>query len=112
MLQNCMGLNTEEPDSCSEACITTSDYGNEEGNSQTEEENPEAVTFPPVKPEPEVSVWCMCIGQQRFMLAGIFTATKKINSENTLQLSFSTYISLRTVHYPDQTLHYIYHYNR
>ena len=69
MLQNCMGLIKDEPDSGSETCVTTLDDGNEEGHIKVEvsdikfeesidikEENPEVITIPPVKCEPEVSV--------------------------------------------------------
>ena len=43
------------------------------------EENPEAITFPPIKTEPEVSVclWCLCVRQQQFMLPRPFTAMKR-----------------------------------
>jgi hypothetical protein len=81
LLQNCMGLTKDEPDSGSEACVTTLDDGNEEfsievGEAKIEveesdikiedtiyikEENPEAITFPPIKTEPEVSVWGFCV---------------------------------------------------
>ena len=39
------------------------------------EENPEAKTFPPIKTEPEVSVWGLCVWQQQFVLPRPFTAT-------------------------------------
>ena len=86
MLQNCMGLIKDEPDSGSEACVTTLADGTEEGNMEVEEfyikveeefdikveeesvikveetldikeENSEGITSPTVKAEPEVSVW-------------------------------------------------------
>ena len=38
MLQNCIRLNNDEPDSVSEACVTTLDGGSEEGNIENEEE--------------------------------------------------------------------------
>ena len=80
MLQNCMGLIKDEPDSGSEACETTLDDGTEEGNIKVEEvdikveeadikveetldikeENSEGLTFATVKAEPEVSV-CACV---------------------------------------------------
>ena len=76
MLQNCMGLIKDEPDSGSETSETNLEDGSEEGNITDEdadikieeaeikfeesedikEENPEAITIPPIKPEPEVSV--------------------------------------------------------
>jgi len=88
-----MGLIKDEPDSGSEAL----DSGTEEGNVEVEdgdlkieesdikieesedikEENPEAITVPPIQPKPEVSVWGLCIWQQRFVLPGTFTATKR-----------------------------------
>jgi hypothetical protein len=110
MLQNCMGLIKDEPDSGREECVTILDDGIEEGNIQVEEsiikvegavikseeadteveeadikveelvdikeENPEAINFPPVKTEPEVSVWGLCVRQQQFMFPRTFTATK------------------------------------
>jgi len=70
VLQNCMGLIKDEPDSGSEACVTTLDVGTEKGNMEVEEvyikaeetldikeENSEGITCPTVKAEPEVSVW-------------------------------------------------------
>ena len=65
VLQNCVcvGVVKEEPDSGSEACVTTLDNGSEEGNMEVEEtldiqeEKQEAIIFPTIKPEPEVSVW-------------------------------------------------------
>ena len=69
MLQSSMRLIKDEPDSGSEACVTTFDSGSGEGNIKFElsnikfdesidikEENPEAITVPPIKSEPEVSV--------------------------------------------------------
>ena len=53
--ENCICLINEEHDSSSEGCVTTLDHGNEEGNTQTEEQNPEAVTVPPIEPEPEMT---------------------------------------------------------
>jgi hypothetical protein len=104
MLQNSMGLIKYEPDSGSEAYETNLEDGIEEGNITDEdadlkmeesdikveeseikfeesenirEENPEAITIPPLMPEREVSVWGLCITQQCFMLPRPFTATKK-----------------------------------
>jgi len=96
VLQNCMGLIKDEPDSGSEAYETNLEDGSEEGNitdedadlkieeaeikveeSEDIEENPEVITIPPIKPEPEVSVWGLCISQQCFMLPRPFTATKR-----------------------------------
>jgi hypothetical protein len=97
MLQICMGLIKVEPDSGSEAGVTTSDSGNEEGNIKVEEsdtedkaadikveelidvkeENPEPIKFPPIKTEPEVSVWGLCVRQRQFMFPRPFTATKR-----------------------------------
>ena len=90
MLQSSMRLIKDEPDSGSEACVTTFDSGSGEGNIKFElsnikfeesldikEENPEAITIPPIKSEPEVSVWGLCVRQQRFMFPRPFTATKR-----------------------------------
>ena len=62
VLQNCVGLIRDEPDSGSEACVTTLDDGNEEGNVIVGESvdimegNPETKTFQGIKTETEVSV--------------------------------------------------------
>ena len=90
MLQSSICLIKKEPDSDSRACVTTFDIGSEEGNIKFElsnikfeesldikEENPEAITIPPIKSEPEVSVWGLCVRQQRFMFPRPFTATKR-----------------------------------
>jgi hypothetical protein len=104
MLQNCMGLIKDEPDSGSETHETTLEDGTKGGNITDEdgdlkieesdtkieeaeikveeskdikEENPEAITVSPIKPEPEVSVWGLCIRQQCFLLPRPFTATKR-----------------------------------
>jgi hypothetical protein len=81
VLQKCVGVVKDEPESCSEACGRTSDDGNDEVNVKVEEaidikeENPEATTFPPINMEPEVRlclcVWCVRDGgghTQRFLL--------------------------------------------
>jgi hypothetical protein len=70
VLQNCMGLIKDEPDSGSEACVTTLDGATEEGNIKVEEsdikveetldikkENSEGLTSPTMEVELEVSVW-------------------------------------------------------
>jgi hypothetical protein len=63
LLQSCMDLMKDEPDSGSEACVTTSDGGTEEGNMKVEEtldikeESSEGMTCPTVNAEHEVSVW-------------------------------------------------------
>jgi hypothetical protein len=85
-----MGLIKKEPDSGSETFVTTFDVGNEEGNMKVEvsnikfeesidikEENPEVIKFPPIKAEPEVSVWGLCVRQQQFMFHRPFTTTKR-----------------------------------
>jgi hypothetical protein len=78
-----MGLIRDEPDSGSGACVTILDDGTEDGNLEVEEsvdikeENAEAKTFPPIKTEPEVSVWGLFVGQQQFMFPRTFTATKR-----------------------------------
>jgi hypothetical protein len=72
-----------EPDSGGEAFVTALGDGTEEGNLKVDEsvdikeENAEAKTFPPIKPEPEVSEWGLCVKQQHFMLPRPFTATKR-----------------------------------
>jgi hypothetical protein len=96
MLQICVGLIKDEPDSGSEAFVTSLDSGTEEGNIKFEEsdteveaadikveesvdrkkENPEAIKFLPIKTEPEVSPWGLCVRQQQFMFHRPFTATK------------------------------------
>jgi len=76
-----MGLIKDEPDSGSEECVTTLVDGAEESNITVEEpldikkEHPEAITFPSIKTEPEVSVWGLCVRQQLFMFHRTFTAT-------------------------------------
>jgi len=96
VLQNCMDLIKDEPDSGSEAYETNLEDRSEEGNITDEdanikieaeikfeefedikEENPEVLTITAIKPEPEVSVWGLCISQQCFMLPRPFTATKR-----------------------------------
>jgi hypothetical protein len=111
VLQNCMGLIKDEPDSGSESYVTTFDDGTEECNIKVEEanvkvevssvifeesnieveeadikienavdikeENPEVITVLPVKSEPEVSEWSLCLRQQQFMFPRSFTATKR-----------------------------------
>jgi hypothetical protein len=70
VLQNCMGLIKDEPDSGSEARVTTLDDGTEEGNIKVEEfdmkveetldikeENSEGLKSPTMEAEPEVNVW-------------------------------------------------------
>jgi hypothetical protein len=80
VLQNCMGFIKDEPDSGSEEWVTTLEDRTEDGNLKVEEadikfeeadikieesvnikeENPEAMTFPPINTEPEVSEWSLC----------------------------------------------------
>ena len=121
MLQNCMGLIKDEPDSGSETYETTLEDGTEGGSITDEdadlkieesdikieeakikveesedvkEENPEAITIPPMKPEPEVSVWGLCISQQYFLLPRPFTATKR----DKMKIHFN-YPYVCTVHF-------------
>jgi hypothetical protein len=74
VLQTCMGLIKDEPDSGSEACVATLDDGTEEGSIKLEEvdmkveeilhieeENSEGPSFATMKSEIEVSVWA-CVG--------------------------------------------------
>jgi hypothetical protein len=74
VLQNCVGLVKDEPDSCSEACITNADEGSDEYGIKFEEaihikeENTEA-TFPPISREPEVRFWCVCVCVYVYRLA-------------------------------------------
>jgi hypothetical protein len=42
-------------------------------------ENPELIRFPPIKTEPEVSEWGLCVRQQQFVLPRPFTATKRVH---------------------------------
>jgi len=83
VLQNCVGLIRDEPDSGSEACVMTSDDAIEEGNLKAEEsidikeESPEAKTFPPIKTELGVSVCDLCVRRQQFMVPRPFTATQR-----------------------------------
>jgi hypothetical protein len=83
LLQNCVGLIKDEPDSGSDARVTTLCDETEEGNITVEEsldikkEHPEAIKFPPIKTEPELRVWGMCVRKQCFMLSRPLTATKK-----------------------------------
>ena len=104
LLQNCMDLSIGEPDSGSEACVTPLDDGSEEFGIEAEksdiksyeteikveesnikiedvidikEENPEEKTFPPIKTDPEVCIWGLCVRQQQLMLPRPFTATKR-----------------------------------
>jgi hypothetical protein len=89
VLQNCVGFIKDEPVSGIEECVTTLEDGTEDGILKVEEadikieeyvtikeENPEALTFPPIKTEPEVSEWSLCLRQQQ-SLPRPFTATKK-----------------------------------
>ena len=69
VLQNCMGLIKDEPDSGGEACVTALDVRTEEGKMEVQEfdikaeetldikeEYSEGIACPTVKAEPEVSV--------------------------------------------------------
>jgi len=100
VLQNCVGLIKDEPDSCSESCVTTLDIGTEEGNIEVEdsvdikEENPEAIKFPPIKTEPAVSVWGLCVRQQLFVFHRTFTAIKREHPK-----IYYSYIYVCTVHF-------------
>jgi hypothetical protein len=133
MLQNCMGLIKDEPDSASEACVTILDDGTEECSMEVKEaeinvqefyvkveeaeievesnikveetdikiesidikeENAEAKTFPPIKTEPEVSVWGLYVRQQQFMFPRPCTATKR----ELVKLHFN-YPYVCTVHF-------------
>jgi hypothetical protein len=69
VLQNCMGLNNNEPYSGTGTCVTALENGTEESNVKVKfnikveetldikEENFEELTFPKIKPEAEVRVW-------------------------------------------------------
>jgi hypothetical protein len=100
VLQNCVGLIRDEPDSGSEACVTALDGGTEEGKLEVEEsvdikeENPEAKSFPPIQTKPEVSVWGVCVRQQQFMFPRPFTATKREH----LKIRFN-YLYVCTLHF-------------
>jgi hypothetical protein len=90
VLQNCMVLIKDEPDSGSEACVTILDDGTEEGNMKVEEsnikfqetlgimqENSEGIACPTVTAEPEVSVMGLCVRKQWFVFPRPFTAAKR-----------------------------------
>jgi hypothetical protein len=68
VLQNCMCLIKDEPDSGTEARVTTLDDGTEEGTITVEEtldikeENLEELTPPTMEADPEVSVWACVWG--------------------------------------------------
>ena len=62
VLQTCEASLTSDPVSCSETCLRSSVDGNkvifikvEEETDIKEEEHPEAISFPTIKTEPEVS---------------------------------------------------------
>jgi hypothetical protein len=65
VLQKCVGLVKDEPDSCREGRATILDNGNDEVNLKVEEavdikeESPEATTFPLINTEPQVRL-CVC----------------------------------------------------
>jgi hypothetical protein len=89
MLQNCMGLIKDEPDSGSEeACVPTLDSGTVDGSIEDElvgvkGEDPEAIVFPPVRDEPEVSVCGLCVRQQMIMLSQNIYCHKREHLETT-----------------------------
>jgi hypothetical protein len=100
-----MGLINDEPDSGSEACVTTLINGTEEGNIEVEEENPEGVINTPV--QSEVSVWRLCFRQKHFMLPGS-SMTTKTNSANTPQLSLCKYLAFSSSLSRPTIAHHIY----
>jgi len=102
-----MGLINDEPDSGSEACVTTLFNGTEEGNVEVEEENPEGVINTPV--QSQVSVWRLCIRQKHFMLPGSSMTTKTEILQIHLNYPYVNTLHFQ-VHYPDQPLHIIYIY--
>jgi hypothetical protein len=112
ILQNCVGLIRDETDFGSEACVTTLDDGTEEGNLEVEEsvdikqENPEAKTFQPIKTEPEVSIWGLCVRQQQFMLPRSFTATKRVHLKTHFNCPYVC--TLHSYSLLDQQMHNIY----
>jgi len=66
VLQNCMGFVEGETGSCSETCVTCDGDGTEEVSIKVEEAIdikdgiPEAIIFPSIKSEHEVSLWGVC----------------------------------------------------
>jgi hypothetical protein len=108
-----MGLIKDEPDSSSEECVPTLEDGTEDGSIKVEEaiikfgesdteveaadikveelvdikeENPEVIKFPPIKTEPEVSEWNLCVRQQQFVLPQPFTATEREHGKYSLSV--------------------------
>jgi hypothetical protein len=75
----------------------------------TKEQNPEVMTIPPTKPDLEVSVQCLFITQQCFIVTRPFTATKR----EIIKIHFNypyvcMYRAISIVYYPDQPLHNMY----
>jgi hypothetical protein len=107
-----VGLIRDEPDSGIETCVTILDDGIEEGNIQVEEsldikeENAETISFPPIKNEPEVSVWGLCVRQQQFMFPRPFTATKREDLKIHFNYPYVCTLHLYTL--LDQQMHNIY----
>ena len=66
LLQNSLGFVEDETGSCSEMCVTCDVDGTEEVSINVEEaiviktEVPEAIRFPPIRPENEVRLWGVC----------------------------------------------------
>ena len=76
VLQNCMCCVEGETGSCSEACVTHDVDGAEEASGNVEDdidikdEILEALIFPPIKTEQEVSLWVFCVRWWQLMLLG------------------------------------------
>ena len=67
VLQNCMGFVEGGTGCCIETSVECDVDGTEEVGIKVEEpidmkdEIPEAIIFPPIKTEHEVSLWCVCV---------------------------------------------------
>ena len=70
------------------------------------EENPEPIKFPPIKTEPEVSVWGLCVRQQQFMLPRPFTATKSEHPK--IHFNYPYVCTLHLYSLLDQQIHNVY----
>jgi hypothetical protein len=109
MLQNCMGLIKDEPDSGTlEARVKTLDSWTEEGNIKVEsvdlnKEDPE--TFEQMSTESEVSVWCLCVRQQVFMLSQNIYCHKREHLKTTFYQSICKNHAFCIVYCLEQPIH-------
>jgi hypothetical protein len=70
------------------------------------EENPEPIKFPPIKTEPEVSVWGLFVRQQQFVLPRPFTATEREHLKIHFNYPYVCTVYLYSL--LDQQIHNIY----